>query len=255
MKITVLGCGGSGGVPTAGGDWGNCDPQEPRNRRLRPSVLVEEGGTTLLIDTGPDLRAQLLAAQTHVIDAILYTHPHADHTNGFDDIRYLNLVRQQYIPIYGLPATLDEIMERFSYAFEPRPPNTFFRPAVTPYFITTGKPFSIGGITVQTFHQSHGASASLGIRIGDFAYSTDVHTLDETAFNTLKGTQLWIVDALREEPHPVHSHLAQTLDWIERVKPARAYLTHMNQTMDYGKIRAKLPRGVEPAYDGLVINL
>jgi len=254
MKITVLGCGGSGGVPTAGGEWGACDPHEPRNVRLRPSILVEEGGTTLLVDTGPDVRTQLLRAGAPQIDAILYTHCHADHTHGFDDIRYLNVIQQQPMPIYGDATTMDEIELRFAYAFAVRTEGTFYRPAVIPTIVRDA-PFQIGALTIQPFVQDHGYSESLGFRFGKFAYSTDVRKLDEAAFAALAGIEVWVVDALREEPHPVHSHLAQTLEWIERIKPKQAYLTHMNQTMDYQTIRAKLPHGVEPAYDGLVIEL
>ena len=254
MKITVLGCGSSGGVPTAGGDWGACDPAEPRNTRSRPSILVQEGDTTILVDTGPDVRAQLLAARTHKIDAILYTHAHADHMHGFDDIRYLNVVRRQALPIYGDAVTMREIQQRFAYAFQPREAGTFYRPAVVPH-VLDGAPLQIGAITVQSFVQDHGYSASLGFRFGKFAYSTDVLQLDEAAFAVLSGIDVWLVDALREEPHPVHSHVAQTLAWIARVKPQRAYFTHMNQAMDYRAQLAKLPPGVEPAYDGLTITL
>lgn len=252
MKITVLGCGSSGGVPTAGGDWGACDPNEPRNIRLRPSILVQEGNTTVLVDTGPDLRTQLLASRTHKIDAILYTHAHADHMHGFDDIRYLNVVRRQAIPIYGDKVTMHEIQQRFSYAFQPREQNTFYRPAVVPH-VLDNTPVQIGDLSVQPFVQDHGYSSSLGFRFGNFAYSTDVCRLDDVAFAVLAGIKVWIVDALREEPHPVHSHVAQTLAWIERVKPQRAYFTHMNQAMDYRAQLAQLPPGVEPAYDGMEI--
>lgn len=252
MKIIVLGCGSSGGVPTAGGDWGVCDPNEPRNIRLRPSILVQESETTILVDTGPDMRRQLLAARTHKIDAILYTHAHADHMHGFDDIRYLNVVRRQAIPIYGDAVTMREIQQRFAYAFQPREPDTFYRPAVMPQ-VLDGAPLQIGDITVQSFVQDHGYSSSLGFRFGKFAYSTDVLQLDEAAFAVLDGIEVWLVDALREESHPVHSHVAQTLAWIARVKPKRAYFTHMNQAMDYRSQLAKLPPGVEPAYDGLEI--
>lgn len=254
MKVTVLGCGSSGGVPTAGGDWGVCDPNEPRNIRTRPSILVEEGGTTILVDTGPDMRVQLLAAKQHKIDAILYTHTHADHTHGFDDIRYLNVVQRQALPIYGDATTIGELQLRFAYAFAPREPGTFYRPHVVPHIIGT-EPFTAGAVTVQAFVQEHGYSNSLGFRFGKFAYSTDVRMLDEAAFAALAGIEVWVVDALREEPHPVHSHVAQTLEWIKRLGVKQAYLTHMNQAMDYRTQCAKLPAGVAPAYDGLTINL
>jgi phosphoribosyl 1,2-cyclic phosphate phosphodiesterase len=254
MKITVLGCGGSGGVPTAGGDWGVCDPAEPRNRRLRPALLIEEQGTVVLVDTGPDLRTQLLAARMHQIDAVLYTHCHADHTHGFDDIRYLNVVRRQPLPIYADAVTLADIQQRFAYAFAPRIANSFYRPAVTPHILGTA-PVQIGALTVHPFVQDHGYSTSMGFRFGAFAYSTDVCKLDAAAFATLAGIEVWLVDALRDEPHPVHSHVAQTLQWIARVQPRQAYLTHMNQLLDYQTLAARLPAGVAPAYDGLVIEV
>lgn len=254
MKITILGCGGSGGVPTAGGDWGVCDPAEPRNTRLRPAILVEERGTVVLVDTGPDMRAQLLAAKIHKIDAILYTHHHADHTHGFDDIRYLNAVQKQPMPIFGDAFTIAEIQQRFAYAFEPRKAGTFHRPLVVPQVIAE-KPFQVGALTVQPYLQDHGYCSSLGFRFGPFAYSTDVWRLDDTAFAALAGIEVWLVDALRDEPHPVHSHVAQTLDWIDRVKPRQAYLTHMNNQLDYRDLCDRLPPGVEPAYDGLIITI
>jgi phosphoribosyl 1,2-cyclic phosphate phosphodiesterase len=253
MKITVLGCGSSGGIPTAGGDWGRCDPAEPRNRRLRPAVLLEAQDTVVLIDTGPDLRQQLLTAGQNKIDAILYTHHHADHTHGFDDIRYLNMVRRQPMPIYGLEFTIQELQTRFAYAFEQDSPSRFYRPQVIPQVIRD-QPFTIGALTIQPFVQDHGSCESLGFRFGPFAYSTDVRGLDETAFSVLQGIEVWIVDALREEPHPLHSHLAQTLDWIARLNPRQAYLTHMNHLMDYRYLLEILPEGVAPAYDGLVIE-
>jgi phosphoribosyl 1,2-cyclic phosphate phosphodiesterase len=267
MKITILGCGGSGGVPTAGGDWGECDRAEPRNRRSRPAILIQSHTTTLLVDTGPDIRSQLLATGVHEIDAILYTHHHADHTHGFDDIRYLNVVRGQPMPIYGNAATLAEMQQRFAYAFAPRESNHFYRPAVIPHILYCAAwpphqpragnttPIQIGDMLVQPFAQDHGSCVSVGIRVGDFAYSTDVRALDETAFGILAGVKVWVVDALREEPHPVHSHVAQTLAWIARVQPQQAYLTHMNQSLDYQTLLARCPANVAPAYDGLVIQL
>ncbi len=254
MKIRVLGCGGSGGVPTAAGDWGACDPAEPRNTRLRPSILLQEGDTTILVDTGPDIRAQLLTAGVKKIDAILYTHAHADHTHGFDDIRYLNVVQHKAIPIYGDAKTIADLQHRFAYAFLPRETGTFYRPHVVVHEIGT-TPFTLGELTIQPFVQEHGYTESLGFRFGKFAYSTDVRMLDESAFAALQGIETWIVDALREKPHPVHSHVAQTLEWIKRLNVKQAYLTHMNQDMDYQTQMGKMPQGVALAYDGLEITL
>jgi phosphoribosyl 1,2-cyclic phosphate phosphodiesterase len=253
MKITILGCGSSGGVPLIGNIWGACDPNEPRNRRTRVSVLIEEGDTTILVDTSPDMRQQLLAADVKKISAVLYTHAHADHCHGIDDLRAVNWLTQKPISIYGDDATLTELRARFSYVFEgSHVPGHFYKPSVVPSVIDG--PFEIEGIKVVPFRQDHGYHHTLGFRFGSFAFSTDAVSLDEAAFDALRGVKVWAVDCVREEPHPTHSHLAQTLAWIERVKPERAYLIHMSHTLDYKTLAAKLPKGVEPAYDGLVIE-
>lgn len=256
VRVTVLGCGGSAGVPLIGGDWGACDPADPRNRRSRPSILIETGGKTILVDTGPDLREQLIAARVRHIDAVLFTHAHADHTHGIDDLRGMNLVMKSGIDAYMDAATLADLRTRFGYVFEPLRTGTkwHYKPEVTAHVIDG--PFDIGGVRVVPIDQDHGFSRSLGFRIGRFAYSTDVVRLDAAAFAALEGIDTWIVDCVRIAPeHPVHAHLPVTLGWIERVRPRRAYLTHMNQTMDYAAVRAMLPDGIEPAYDGLVIEI
>ncbi len=253
MKITVLGCGTSGGVPIIGNDWGACDPRDPRNRRMRVSVLAEEGDTRLLIDTSPDLRQQLLNCNLQTLTAVLYTHAHADHTHGIDDLRAINWLTKKPIAIYADPRTMKELEERFAYIFHgSMAPGHFYKPVVEPHLING--PFRIDGVNITPFAQSHGDIQSLGFRLNDFAYSTDVNQLDEAAFEALKGVKVWIVDCVREKPHPTHSHLEQTLQWIARVKPERAYLTHMNHSLDYATLAAKLPSGVWPAYDGLVIE-
>lgn len=253
MKVTILGCGSSMGVPLVGGQWGDCDPNEPRNRRLRASILVEEGPTRLLVDTGPDLRQQLLAAGITSVAAILYTHAHADHLHGIDDVRGLNLGMGKAVEAYGDAATLGIIAERFGYVFQPLKGDYFYKPTMTPK--TIDGPFEVGGIRVQPFEQDHGFSRTLGFRFGRIAYSTDLVGLDEAAFEILAGVDLWIVDAFRLEPHVTHTHLAKTLGWIERVKPRRAVLTHMSQWMDYRRVQSMLPAGVEPAYDGMVLEV
>ena len=253
MKVTVLGCGSSGGVPLIGDDWGACDPKEPRNRRSRVSVVVEERATALLVDTSPDLRQQLLAAKMGKLSAILYTHAHADHCHGIDDLRSVNWLTQKPVPVYADAATMQELEERFSYIFKgSKVPGHFYKPSIEPRIVDG--PFEVEGIRVVPFRQDHGYGHTLGYRFGSFAYTTDAHSLDDAAFDALRGVKIWIVDCVREQPHPTHSHLAQSLAWIERVKPERAYLTHMNQTMDYATLMAKLPKGVEPAYDGLVLQ-
>lgn len=258
MKITILGCGSSMGVPfldgtSPHGGWGACDPAEPRNRRLRTSILVEEGATRLLVDTSPDLRQQLLAAGVSTITAVLYTHAHADHLHGIDDVRGINLILQAPIDAYGDAVTLATIQERFGYVFEPLKGDYFYKPTLVPKLIDG--PFDIGPIRIQPFVQDHGFSKSLGFRFGAIAYSTDLVELDEAAFGILAGVDLWIVDAFRIVPHVTHTHLAKTLGWIERVKPRRAVLTHMSDALDYNKIKAMVPANVEPAYDGMVLEV
>lgn len=255
MRITVLGSGSSGGTPMLGPDgWGACDPANPKNRRRRPSILVEADGTRLLVDTSPDLREQLLAAGVWEVDAIIYTHAHADHVNGIDDIRSLNFHRRGPIDAYASRQTLDTLIERFGYVFEPYGAEPrFYRPCLAPHEIDG--PFCIGAIDIVPFHQEHGRIPSLGFRFNKFAYSTDVKALSEAAFATLEGVEVWIVDCLSETPHPAHSHLAQTLEWITRVAPKRAVLNHLSHRMDYDRLAAKLPAGAEPAFDGMVIEL
>jgi phosphoribosyl 1,2-cyclic phosphate phosphodiesterase len=252
VKVTILGCGSSMGVPTIGNDWGECDPAEPRNRRRRASILVENGSTRVLVDTSPDLREQLLSVGIKALDAIVFTHAHADHLHGIDDLRALNIFRNSPIDIYADGRTLELIRERFGYVFQPIRGDYYYKPVLTPRLIDG--PFRIGDVTAQPFVQEHGFSNSLGFRFGPIAYSTDVLNLDEQAFEILAGIEIWIVDAFRREPHATHTHLDRTLGWIERVKPRRAVLTHMGLTMDYRTIKALLPAHVEPAYDGMVLE-
>jgi phosphoribosyl 1,2-cyclic phosphate phosphodiesterase len=253
MRVRILGCGGSGGVPLVGGVWGACDPAEPRNRRRRASILVEDGPTTLLIDTSPDLREQLLDAGTKRLDAVLFTHAHADHLHGIDDLRGMNRLMRANLPIYADARTLAGIAERFDYVFRPLEEGaSFYKPTLTEHVIDG--PFTVAGIDIVPFVQDHGFSKTLGFRIGGMGYSTDVVDLDETAFAALAGIELWIVDCLRYDPHPTHSHLEKTLSWIARIKPRHAVLTHMDVPLDYATLRGRLPAGVEPGYDGLTLE-
>jgi phosphoribosyl 1,2-cyclic phosphate phosphodiesterase len=254
MRITMLGCGASGGVPAIGPDWGRCDPNDRRNRRRRVSVLVEINETVILIDTSPDLREQLLDAGVARIDAVVMTHAHADHLHGIDDLRSVNRLMKKPIPLYAAPRTLAEIERRFGYVFARLDAaDGFYKPTMIPHEIADQ--FEINDIHVKTFKQDHGYSATLGIRIGGFGYSTDVTELDAAAFNALAGVELWIVDCLRREPHPTHSHLAKTLAWINRAAPRHAVLTHMDQSLDYRELSAELPPGIEPGWDGLVTEI
>lgn len=255
MKVTILGSGGSYGVPMIGGIWGDCDPENPRNRRTRASILVEHEDTILLVDTGPELRLQLAAANTRRLDAVLYTHAHADHCHGIDDLRGLNNISGRSIHVHADASTLGQLQSRFAYCFQEPVKEGHYnaRPSLIPHVIDG--PFSVGNIDVIPFVQDHGYSESLGFRFGTIAYSTDVVRLSEEAFSILDGVETWIVDCVRMEPsHPVHAHWPITRSWIERLKPRRAILTHMNHTMDYETVRRLLPPGVEPGYDGMVIE-
>ena len=254
MRVTILGCGASTGVPAIGPNWGECDPADPRNRRRRVSLLVEKGDVAILIDTSPDLREQLIDARVRRLDAVLMTHAHADHLHGIDDIRQLNRLMKAAIPLWADAPTLGEIHRRFGYVLEPPDqPGRFYKPTLEAHQING--PFSVCGVPVVPFAQNHGFSTTLGFRIGLMAYSTDVTELDNAAFAAIAGIELWIVDCMRKAPHPTHSHLAKTLGWIARVRPRRAILTHMDHTLDYRTLAAELPGGVEPGQDGLVIEL
>lgn len=256
-RLIVLGCGGSGGVPLIGGDWGRCNPANPRNRRRRVSILVEMEGRDILVDTSPDLRAQLLDAGVTKVDAVLYTHDHADHTHGIDDLRFLSReTGGPAIPAYGAARTLRIIEERFGYIFRQATEGSsiLYRPFLAGRIVTGS--FRIGPVEVVPFEQGHGyGTTTTGYRIGNVAYSTDVVELDEAAFAVLRDLDVWVVDCLRFEPHPTHAHFKRTLEWIERAKPRRAVLTHMNHTLDYDEVAARCPPGVEPGYDGMVIEL
>ncbi len=255
MKVTILGCGTSGGVPRIGGPgghgvWGACDPENPKNRRRRVSILVENQGTNVLVDTSPDFREQALDAGIEALDAVLFTHDHADHTHGIDDLRGLAFNMRRKIDVYGDGATLDSIKTSFDYIFEQKE----YYPAFCEAHVIDG-PFAVGAIDITPFEQIHGTGTTLGFRFGPVAYSTDLNDLGPEALNTLRGVELWIVDALRIEPHPTHFSVDDALGFIRHVKPRRAILTHMTWDMDYATLAKELPAGVEPAYDGMVIEV
>lgn len=254
VTATLLGCGGSLGVPVLGIGWGSVDPAEPRNRRLRPSLYVETGDAKILVDASPDCRQQLLGVGHPALDCVIFTHDHADHTHGLDDLRPLTYRRGGPLAAYANATTIASLERRFGYALTSvEIDRGLYRP------ILDVKPMpstlTLGGTTVSCFRQAHGSGTSLGLRFGPIVYSTDVSALDEAVFDSLAGVPVWIVDACREEPHPSHSHLAQTLAWIERVKPGLAILTHMNHTMDYRKLANSLPDGVIPGHDGLRVEV
>jgi len=254
MKMTIMGAGSSAGVPYVTGDWGVCDPNEPKNRRTRASVLIEIDGARIVVDTGPEFRQQYVAAGAGDIDAIIYTHAHADHVHGIDDVRGINHRMGRQIEAYGFSEHLEEIARRFSYVFAPpRSERGWFRPSLNANPIQADE-LRVSEACVRLFEQDHEVCRTIGIRAGDVAYSTDVVRLDSEALRALKGVKTWVVGCLRIEPHFVHAGLEQVLDWADRIGPDRVILTHMNATMDYEALMRELPRNVEPAYDGLVIE-
>jgi phosphoribosyl 1,2-cyclic phosphate phosphodiesterase len=255
VRATILGSGTSSGVPRIGRDWGACDPAEPRNRRTRASIMVEHGGTRILVDTSPDMREQLLAANIDKVDAIIWTHDHADHCHGIDDVR--QLFHAVGSPIRGLarPSTLRVIEDRFSYAFRGRSgyPSTIAGEVLPDRLI-------VGGITIDVVDQPHGRITSSGLRFstGDgraIGYATDFNELTDDMAALYRALDLWIVDALRRAPHPSHPTVAQVLDWVQRLAPRRSALVHMDHSMDYASLIATLPPGVEPGYDGMVLEV
>jgi phosphoribosyl 1,2-cyclic phosphate phosphodiesterase len=259
MLVTILGCGGSTGVPALGGngagDWGACDPAEARNRRLRASIVIEGPRGRVLVDTGPDLRAQILANAIARIDALIFTHAHADHITGLDDVRQLNRITGAPLPAFGTARTMAEIAQRFDYAFKPWTPGAFYRPVLDTTIIEAGNAIEAAGLTIATFEQDHHVMPTLGLRVGNFGYSTDVVRLDDAAFAALSGIDTWVVSCFQRAPHLTHAHLDLVLAWRARLGVRRTVLTHMGIDLDWGWLRANLPAGVEPAFDGMVIGL
>ena len=256
FKITVLGCGSSSGVPAIGNNWGKCDPNNPKNRRLRSSILIETSNISLLIDATPDLRQQLLNANLTNLDGVLITHCHADHINGIDDFRFLNVIMDKDIQLYATKQNIEEINKRFGYVFEKLAPQAngfYYKPCLIPNEIDGI--FKIKNLEILSFQQDHGFIESTGFRIDNFAYSSDVFDISEQVFAQLQNLDLWIVDCLRFKPHKSHAHFEKVLTWIERLRPKRTILTHMNYEVDYEHINSLLPENCEAAYDGLTINL
>ena len=270
MKIIVLGSGTSSGVPNVAFGWGDCDPNNPKNNRTRCSIYIDNGDDKILIDAGPDLRHQLLRENITAVSAVLFTHDHADHCHGIDDLRPIMLQQGKAIPAFFTAESFARIHKKFDYVFPRDTKNgidntlekkssSFYPPLLTPIIIDYGKKFMVGKTEILAFQQQHGLSVSSGFRIGDFAYSTDVSSLDEAAFAKLAGVKLWVVDALQIKPHGSHSNLANTLAWIERVRPERAFLTHLSIFMDHEKTTATCATlgfpHVAPLYDGQVLEL
>jgi phosphoribosyl 1,2-cyclic phosphate phosphodiesterase len=262
LAVTILGCGFSGGVPRPGTGWGACDPDNAKNRRRRCSILVDRtspdgGQTRVLVDTAPDLREQLLAAAVDRLDGVLYTHEHADHIHGIDDLRALFIAHRRRVDIYADEPTWQVLSHRFGYCFV-TPPGSSYPPYLNRHAIAAGEPVTIAGaggaVTAMPLLLDHGDITALGFRFGAMAYTPDLINLPEASIAALQGIDLWIVDALWYRPHPSHFHLDLTLQWIERIRPRRAILTNMHSDLDYAELRAKLPPHVEPAFDGMRVE-
>ena len=263
LTFTILGCGSSMGVPRVALGWGACDPSNPRNRRRRCSLLVERsdgdtGVTRVLVDTSPDLREQLLAADVHALDAVMFTHAHADHTHGIDDLRPLFIQARRRVDVYLDEATDRELRSKFGYCFE-TPPGSEYPAIVQSHPAVAGEPIIVNGaggaITALPVLQQHGDIHSLGYRFGGLGYSCDISGLPEASVEAFRGLEVWIVDALRYAAHPSHFALDDALRWIERLKPKRAILTNLHSDLDYEALRAKLPPHIQPAHDGFKLTL
>jgi phosphoribosyl 1,2-cyclic phosphate phosphodiesterase len=260
LRLTILGCGSSAGVPRAGQGWGACDPANPRNRRRRCSILVERVGsdvTTVLVDTGPDLREQLIDAEVRRLDGVLMTHPHADHTNGIDDLRPLYLIARRQIDVHMDEPTSLIVRSGFSYIFR-TPDGSSYPPIATDLRLTAGSPCRIDGsggtVEAVPFDLNHGEINALGFRFGRLAYTPDVKRIPEASRPYLEGLEVWIVDALRYRPHPSHFSLEEALAEIEAMRPRRAILTNLHTDLDYETLRKRLPPHVVPAYDGMRVE-
>jgi phosphoribosyl 1,2-cyclic phosphate phosphodiesterase len=260
-RLIILGCGSSGGVPRLGPAWGACDPANVKNRRRRCSVLVERRGkagrTGVLVDTSPDLREQLLDARVEALDGVLYTHDHADHTHGIDDLRMVAYAMRRRVDAYMDAATRASLESRFEYCFR-TPQGSNYAPILRAHEIVPGQTVEIDGpggpVRAVPVPQRHGDIPTLGFRFGGLAYSPDISDLPEASIPLLEGLDVWIVDALRYTPHESHFHLKRALQWIERLGPKRAILTHMTAELDYATLRRELPAHVEPAYDGMTVE-
>jgi phosphoribosyl 1,2-cyclic phosphate phosphodiesterase len=259
LTFTVLGCGSSGGVPRLGGIWGDCDPANPKNRRRRCSLLVTresaEGTTRVLIDTSPDMRDQLLDAGVGALDGVVYTHSHADHMHGIDDLRQVVFNQRQRLPVWADAPTQEALLSRFGYAFA-QPEGSPYPPILDLHTIDgpVSVPGAGGAVTFVPFRADHGSMDALGFRIGPLAYLPDAVDIPPESWPTLAELDCWIVDALRRKPHPTHAHLEMTLGWIARAKPRRAVITNMHIDLDYATLCAELPPHITPAFDGMTLT-
>ncbi|WP_417629001.1 MBL fold metallo-hydrolase [Pararhodobacter aggregans] len=260
LRATILGCGSSGGVPRLGGDWGACDPTNPRNRRSRCSLLLERigrnGTTRVLVDTSPDMRQQLLDTGVGTLDAVVFTHAHADHVHGIDDLRMIVFNTRRRLPVWADPSTQDALLSRFGYAFV-QPEGSPYPPICDLHTIRGDVTIEGAGgpLTLTPFEVDHGSIDALGFRIGGLAYLPDVVRIPDPVWPVLEGLECWILDALRYKPHPTHAHVALALEWIDRAAPRRAVLTNMHVDIDHSVIEAETPDHISAAYDGMVIEL
>ena len=250
MKVRILGCGSSFGVPLIGNIFGNCNSKNKKNYRTRPSVLININNLDILIDTSPDLRSQLLDAKSSKIDAVLYTHQHADHIHGINDLRAVSLIMKKKIPAWGSKETIKYLNDNFSYIFKP---SDIYEPILELNLIKNK--FLIDNIEINSFQHNHGSIDCTTYRIHDFAYSTDIKKFYSGTLNELKGIKVWVIGCLRMDAHPSHASFKEIMDYIDFVKPERVYLTHLTGLMDYDKLNAISPKNTEPAFDGLEINI
>jgi phosphoribosyl 1,2-cyclic phosphate phosphodiesterase len=259
LSFTILGCGSSGGVPRIGGHWGACNPENPKNNRRRCSMLIERqdgaGITRVLIDTSPDLRAQLLGVGVGALDAVVYTHSHADHVHGIDDLRMIVFNQRERLPVWADAPTQEALLMRFGYAFV-QPEGSPYPPILNLNTIKGDVTISGAGgaVTLTPFAVEHGSMNALGFRIADLAYLPDVSDIPDASLATLQGLDCWVLDALRRAPHPTHFHLERALDWIARMAPRRAVLTNMHNDLDYATLTRETPDHITPAYDGMTIT-
>jgi phosphoribosyl 1,2-cyclic phosphate phosphodiesterase len=261
LAVTILGCGSSAGVPRVGSGWGACDPDNPKNRRRRCSILVERTGpggtTTVLVDTSPDLRTQLLEADIRRLDGVLITHDHADHIHGIDDLRPLVIHMRRRIPLYADAATSEVLNVRFGYCFR-SPPGSSYPPIVDERRLVVGEATDVDGpggpVSALPFDMEHGDIRALGLRFGNIAYASDVSRMPEPSMAALEGLDILILDALRYTPHPTHFSVSEALELIARVRPRRAVLTNLHTDLDYETLRRELPDGIVPAFDGMRLD-
>ncbi|MEN3930854.1 MBL fold metallo-hydrolase [Microvirga sp. W0021] len=263
LRLTILGCGSSGGVPrAASAGWGACDPTNTKNRRRRCSVFVERynehGTTSVLVDTSPDLREQLLSVGPQRLDAVLYTHEHADHTHGIDDLRPLVIDMHRRMPVYASRQTMDLLLHRFGYCFK-TPAGSSYPPILEDHLLEVGRELIINGpggaVSALPFLLHHGDIDSFGFRFGKMAYAPDVSRIPDASLEVLKYLDLLVLDALRDKPHPTHLNVEQALEYIEFLKPKHAILTNLHNDLDYEVLRQRLPSHIEPAYDGLTVTI